>query len=114
MRREELYLRDIVEAAEGIAGFLAGVESEAFLKNDLLRSAVLQKLMVIGEAAAHVSDSLRAKYPQVPWSRIVAFRNYAIHEYFGLNWEYAWIAATEDAPLLRERVQAVLSAEFSG
>ncbi len=114
MRREELYLRDIVEASDAVASFLVGISREQFLQNDLLRSAVLQKLMIMGEAAAHVSDALRDKYPQVPWRRIVSFRNYAVHEYFGMNWGYAWVAATEDVTLLRESVLAVLQAEFEG
>ena len=112
MRREELYLRDIVEASESIRAFLGGVTQETFLRNDLLQSAVLQKLMLIGDAAAHVSSTLQAKYPEVPWRRVVAFRNYAIHEYFGVNWSYAWVAATEDSPQLEEQVRAVLAAEF--
>ena len=52
MRREELYLTDIVEADDAIHQFLAGVEQDSFLRNDLLRSAVLQKLIIIGEGAA--------------------------------------------------------------
>jgi uncharacterized protein with HEPN domain len=47
MRREELYLRDIVEAADDVAGFLSGISREEFLQNNLVRSAVLQKLMII-------------------------------------------------------------------
>jgi len=34
MRREELYLNDIVEAAEAIHRFLAGVEREIFLQDE--------------------------------------------------------------------------------
>jgi uncharacterized protein with HEPN domain len=112
MRSEELYLTDIIEAADRVAGFLGGAGRDEFLRDELLRSAVLQKLMVMGEAAGRVGEAIRMKYPHVPWRRIAAFRNYAIHEYFGMNWEYAWIAATEDAPLLRSQVQAVLKAEF--
>jgi hypothetical protein len=44
MRREKLYLTDIVEAADSIHNFLQGVSRERFIGNDLLRSAVLQKL----------------------------------------------------------------------
>ncbi len=54
-RRDELYLADIVEAAEAIRSFLARLgrsDREAFVNDDLVRSAVLQKLSVIGEAAA--------------------------------------------------------------
>ena len=41
MRREKLYLADIVEAADAVANFLGGVSNEEFLSNDLVRSAVL-------------------------------------------------------------------------
>ncbi len=112
MRTEELYLRDIIEAADSVAGFLGGAGRDEFLRDELLRSAVLQKLMVMGEAAAHFGETIRTKHPQVPWRWIAAFRNYAIHDYFGMNWEYAWITATEDAPLLRSQVQAVVETEF--
>ena len=54
MRPEELYLRDIVDAAKAIGQFLEGVERGAFLRSDLLRSAVLHKLCTIGEAAARL------------------------------------------------------------
>ena len=78
MRREELYLRDIVEAADHIAGFVAGLDYPSFEASELIRSAVVQKITVIGEAAAHIPDQLRACHPGIPWPRIVAFRNILI------------------------------------
>ncbi len=75
MRRDNLYLNDIIEAMDHIDAFLAGLNFEAFLKSELIRSAVVQKLAIVGEAAAAMSDSLRGRYPQVPWPQIIAFRN---------------------------------------
>ena len=43
MRHDDLYLADIIEAAEAIEKFLRGVKRQDFTGNDLLRSAVLQK-----------------------------------------------------------------------
>jgi uncharacterized protein with HEPN domain len=65
MRRDELYLSDIVEAADSISSFLTGRERDSFLQDDLLRSAVLHKLTIIGEAAARVSEDLRGHHPEV-------------------------------------------------
>jgi uncharacterized protein with HEPN domain len=42
-------------------------DRQGFSGDDLIRSAVLQKLSVIGEAAARVSDDTRALYPEIPW-----------------------------------------------
>ena len=69
MRREELYLRDIVEAAGHIAVFIAGLDFARFEESELVRSAVAQKLSIIGEAAARVSDDLKSRYPALPWPK---------------------------------------------
>jgi uncharacterized protein with HEPN domain len=70
MRHDGLYLNDIVEAADHIADFIAGVDFDGFQKSEMLRSAVVQKLAVIGEAAARVSEDLRSRHPEVPWPQI--------------------------------------------
>lgn len=114
MRRDELYLRDIVEAADAIAGFLANVREDHFVDNDLLRSAVLQKLIMIGEAAARLSEELKDSHPEIEWADIVAFRNIAIHAYFSVQWPIVWITATQDVPALRQQVLHILAAEWPG
>lgn len=113
MRRERLYLLDILEAADAIRKFLDGVEESAFLQNDLLRSAVLQKLTVIGEAASHLSRDFCERHSDIDWPGIVGFRNIAIHAYFAIEWPIVWVAATEEAPELRRRVAAILARDFS-
>ncbi|MCC6389216.1 MAG: DUF86 domain-containing protein [Bryobacterales bacterium] len=69
---------------------------------------------IIGEAAARVSDDLSARHPEVPWPRIVAFRNILIHAYFGIDWEVVWLAAADRCPVLRRQIAAILTAEFGG
>ena len=85
MRHESLYLTDIVEAADHIAEFIAGIDFRAFQQSEMLRSAVVQKLAIIGEAAARVSEELKTRHPQVPWPQIIAFRNILVHAYFGID-----------------------------
>lgn len=109
MRREVLYLQDIVEASEAIDRFLSEVAKEDFLQDELRQSAVLQKLTVIGEAAARIPDEFRESYPEVPWRDVVAFRNIAVHAYFSVDWQIVWTTAKEDVPALREQVSAILT-----
>ncbi len=111
MRRDRLYLDDVVEAADAISSFLVGVTEEQFLASDLLQSAVLQKLTIIGEAAARLSPEFKASAPHIPWSDIAAFRNIAVHAYFSVQWPIVWVAATDEAPLLRTQALALLPAE---
>jgi len=109
MRREELYLSDIVKAADSIREFLTGVERDEFMRSDLVRSAVLQKLSIIGEAAARVPKDFRERHPDIEWTDIVAFRNIAVHAYFAVDWSIVWVAATQEAPQLRRSVARILA-----
>lgn len=77
----------------------------------MLRSAIVQKLAIIGEAAARVSDELKSRHLQVPWRQIVAFRNILIHAYFGIDWVVIWRAAKNRCPVLREQIARILAEE---
>lgn len=114
MRHERVYLSDIVEAADHIAQFIAGIDFPAFQESELVRSAVVQKLGIFGEAAAHISEELAARHSEVPWPQIVAFRNILVHAYFGIDWDVVWRAATNRCPVLRVQIAAILAAEFAG
>ena len=112
MRDEGLYLQDIVESADEIREFLGGASKDEFVRSSLLRSAVLQKLMVIGEAAARVSRELRERHPEIEWAKVVAFRNVAAHAYFAVDWNLVWNAAALEAPVLRDRVARIISTDY--
>jgi uncharacterized protein with HEPN domain len=112
MRDESLYLADIVEARDALVRYLSGVTHEQFLEDDLIRSAVLHKLTVIGEAAGHISNDLRARHPEVEWSKAVAFRNFAVHTYFGVDWDIVWLTATNQALALGQQAADILNSEF--
>ena len=110
--REELYLRDIIEAIESVARFLSGQTRDEFLASDLLQSAVLQKLSVIGEAAARMGRTMREENSHVPWSSIIGLRNIAVHAYFQVDWPLVWDTTQVHLPPLREQVQAILTTKF--
>jgi uncharacterized protein with HEPN domain len=114
MRREVLYLADIVEAADAISRFIKGIKREDFFQDEMCQSAVLQKLIIIGEAAARLPKDFRERYPEVEWIDIVGFRNIAVHEYFAISWPIVWVTATEDVPPLRQKVAQILAAAYPG
>jgi len=111
-RRDDLCLADILEAAESISLFLARLEvpgRDGFLADDLVRSAILQKLSVIGEAAARVSDETRRAHPEVPWKQARGMRNLLVHAYFSVDWDVVWVTVTESIPALAEQVASILA-----
>ena len=85
MRPERLYLQDMIEAADNIAFHIGNRSREQFLDDRTARAAVLHEITVIGEAAARLSAGFRRRHPDVPWEKVVAFRNFVVHECFGLS-----------------------------
>lgn len=69
---------------------------------------MLQKLIVIGEAAARLPRAFTEQHPEIPWPDIVAFRNIAVHEYFAVDWHIVWVTAAQEVPLLRQQIVALL------
>jgi uncharacterized protein with HEPN domain len=112
MRDEALYLQDIVDAADELNAFIGNRSKAEFVSSSLLTSAVLHKLLIIGEAASHISQETRRRHPEIEWADVVAFRNFAIHVYFSVDIERVWAAATLEAPILRDQVAQILSADY--
>ena len=103
MRSDHLSLADILEAIER---FTAGIDEARFLADDLIQSAVLQKLSLIGEAAARLAETTRAQAPEISWKEIIGFRNIAVHAYFSVDWRIVFTTVIDDLPLLKGNIAA--------
>ena len=106
MRSDALYLADIGDAIDAIERFTAGIDEARFLSDELIQSAVLQKLSVIGEAAARLSEATRAALPGISWKEIIGFRNIAVHAYFSVDWRIVFVTVSDDLPALKQGIAA--------
>ncbi len=82
MRREELFLVDILQAADDIKRSVGDHSFAAFVGDRDLRDAVLLRLILIGEAATQLPDAVKQRYQDVPWADMMRFRNRVVHDYF--------------------------------
>lgn len=112
MRGEDLYLADIIGAADAVTNYIRDVSWERFASERMIRSAVIHELQIIGEAVARISSDLKQRYPAIPWTEIVGFRNIVVHEYFGLDLKIVWNTAQQDAPTIRNFIADVLRIEY--
>ena len=69
--------------------------------------------MIIGEAASRLSKEFRDNHPEIEWEDIIGFRNIAVHAYFAVEWSIVWVAATQEAPDLRRKIDEILAKEYS-
>ena len=102
-RREGLRLRDIREAIATIRGHIAAGTFDRKTSD-----AVLYNLVVIGEAAAQISDDTRALAPEIPWRKIVGLRNLIAHEYFRIDLDVIRAIVEEQLDHLDETAERLL------
>ncbi|WP_200382237.1 HepT-like ribonuclease domain-containing protein [Thiococcus pfennigii] len=95
-----LYLADIVEHGERVARLLRGREWDDFEEDEVLRQAILFSLLAIGEATKQIPRSLREAEPTVNWRGAAGLRDIIVHQYFGLDTEILWDAASVHGPRL--------------
>ena len=82
-------LLQIEKAIIQIETFVTGINTDEFINNSLISSAVLFQFSVIGESVGHVEKDLLDKYPY-PWYKARAFRNLILHEYFRIELPAIW------------------------
>jgi uncharacterized protein with HEPN domain len=87
---DEIRLRHIVDAIAFIEKFSAGKSKKDLYDDFMYRFSVERQLEIIGEAANNLSSDLISQYSNVPWQQIISFRNFIVHEYFGLDLELIW------------------------
>lgn len=83
----------------------------ALESNEVLAAAIVRWVEIVGEAAANVSDHVRACHPGVPWTDIVAMRNRLIHAYPDVNLDLVWGVIVKDGPRLRSAIEEILGAD---
>ena len=107
-RDVRVYLEDILESIARIEEYTTGYDEPRFMRTAQIQDAVLRRLEVIGEAVKNVPQSLRDRYPQIPWKTIAGLRDVLIHQYFGVNLLRTWKVVKEDLPGLRVQIGGIL------
>ncbi len=108
MREYSLLLHDILQAAEAIHDFTAGISCEEFVDDDKTLSAVLYKFAVMGEATKLLPEHIREQYPDIPWRSIAGLRDKVIHGYIGVDYELLWETITKKIPRVIEGLHNIL------
>lgn len=89
-RDKRLYIEDILDSAEAIKEFTRGMDFENFRGDRKTYSATIREYIVIGEAISTLIDTLEEKVPSYPWRMVKDFRNFIVHEYFGVDAQIVW------------------------
>lgn len=102
--KDKAYLWDIREACKDILDFIEGVSFQEFSDKKIVRYAVERQILVIGEAAKHLTDEFINNCIEIPWRSIIGMRNIIAHEYGEILVERIWITAKDHIEELLKNV----------
>ena len=101
MRRDNIYIKHILESISRIEKYIDNVQYEEFIKYQLLQDGVIRQLEIIGEATKRLSTEMKQKSTKIPWKDISGMRDKLIHNYFGVDLEEVWRTIKKDIPFFK-------------
>jgi uncharacterized protein with HEPN domain len=104
-------ISDIIDSIQKIQKYVEKMEFDDFRKDAKTIDAVIRNFIIIGEAARHVPDDISLKYPNIPWRVMGDMRNFAVHEYWGVEMRTIWKTIEDDLPPLIPDLKRVVDAE---
>jgi uncharacterized protein with HEPN domain len=110
---DKVRLQHILDAIQYIEKFSLNKTREDFNNDLMYRFSVERQLEIIGEAANNLSSSLQQLHAQVPWQKIISFRNFLIHEYFGLDLDLVWSIVIDNLPQLKKDIENILGNQLN-
>ena len=107
-RNYNLYLQDIVAAADRIISYTGGMTRNEFEVDQMRVDAVVRNFQIIGEAVKNIPGSIRERYSNIPWQEIAGLRNRVTHVYFHVDVGIIWDVVQSELPILKTQIQQIL------
>ena len=107
-------LSDIHASVERVHVMLELESRESFLSlsSMTVQDAVARRFTIIGEASAALLrqyPEFCQEHPEIPLRQARGMRNFLVHDYDGVDWEWVWDTAKAEIPKLIDSIAPFLS-----
>lgn len=102
-------LQDILEAIGNIKNFTGGLTFDVYLGDLKIKHAGERNFSIIGEAVARIEKPFRDRYPSVDWREVKDFRNFIVHDYFGIDDAIVWDIIHLNLDQLEREIAVILT-----
>jgi uncharacterized protein with HEPN domain len=114
MKDEGLYLEPIERCISRLDEIRPGAR-EAFAQNWRIQDAVYREQQTMSEATQRLSDTLKDRYPDIPWRQIIGMRNVLTHGYLsGPDDDIVWRVIEDDLDALRQCIAGSCTSQTGG
>jgi len=103
------FVHDIVDSIIKIFSYSRTHSVNDLKNNEWDQDALIRNLEIIGEAANNLDKSFRGQYAEIPWRKIIDFRNIVVHDYADIDIEIVWNIVHNDLPMLQKQINQILN-----
>ena len=108
MKSNKVFLLHIRDAIRDIEKFVKGMTEQEFFQNQMVQSAVIRQVEIIGEATKNLTGEFKNRHPDIPWKEIAGMRDVLVHEYFRVDTKSVWKVIKEDIPELKQNLLKII------
>jgi uncharacterized protein with HEPN domain len=113
-RNWQTRIEDMLACIRNVQAFVVGMTYDEFFEDIKTIRAIAFELSILGEAARAVPESVRLKYPEIPWGKMQEIRDVIIHEYYRIDEEILWKTIQNDLDPLLPQLESVLGINSTG
>ena len=95
-KNDSYYAQKAIENIVAIQNYLADKSYDEFLSDNELIDAIMFRLIQLVENIRKVSQEFKDNNPQIPWGKIIGFRNGIVHEYGNTDYEIVYETITQN------------------
>ena len=103
MKDDGTYVDQILDSIRKLELYIIDCDKDEFIRDEKTQSAVLMQLTVIGEISKKISEETKSKI-DVPWKKIMGFRDKTVHAYFNLDIDVIWETIQTRIPELKKKL----------
>lgn len=106
-----LLLEDVRHSIAKILDYTHDLDFSQYETDPKTRDAVERNFEIIGEAVSRIPEDFKRHHPHIEWRIIKDFRNFIIHEYFGIDNRIVWETIKNRLPELLNEFSVLIKNE---
>ena len=107
-KKNDIYFaKKAIEQIVTINRYVGGKTYDEFISDDQLVDAVMFRLVQMIENIKNVSVDFKENNPQIPWGKIMGFRNGIVHEYGKTDYSIVYEVVMNDLKPLKNVLETL-------
>lgn len=104
-KNDKYYATKAIEQIDTIEAYIGTKTYEEFMSDSKLIDAVMFRLVQLIENIKNISFEFKDNNSQIPWGKILGFRNGIVHEYGSTDYTIVYEVITKNLAPLKEALK---------